>query len=805
MKIQCSCGAKYEFAVSPEMLNRPFKFVCSACGLDASEYVLQLVRQELGNSGAQVPGATGQAPAGILLDEPGSAAKPDKGDASEPKRATAKVQARIHQPEPAAADAITPAGTPCHRHPGELAFEKCFVCGKPICPKCMELFGWVCSPLCKAKAESHGIAVPVFEGQKSVVEARLWRRVGRLGMVLGGILVLLIGFWIWYRWFGSVPKPVFSVRFAEPSYSGQSAFAGANNDQIVFLHGNTLARYQLKPKKEVWSRDLLDRKELAEQVAARIKSLQELNFRLRDQGDTDGVKIPSPETLTRRMEKDAAAQRQLYVRGTNIWVEAPGKLVLHDWTTGAPLKEIPIQAGFGGLISRGNELLFVSAGVQGPQVTAVDLTTSQSRTELLTGEAARVAAAAVAAATNRSGRESLAGLPLVPGRDGGRAMDPAKVAEEAQRLSLPARIALPALLSSSMTQERALAEMNDQARRSASGAAGAQLEGAISLIPTRDGFFQMSVRLVESRLVERNAMKAAPTQSALEGAVSVANTLEVANEILNEMQRSRGGGTVIENLSRYRVTVGRPGDENPWIGEVVGPPTLYPLQTVNVLGAGKTIHVLDKSNRKLWTSELSYKLSSDTDALDPEGAAYGQGPCVEHKGSLYVFDEGVLSAFDLKTGSVRWRLPSVGIAGLFFDEADALYVNTTTASPESIKFSRQIDLSQKVSAVVLKVDARDGKVLWSVEPGGLVNYVSGDFVYTVRFYMPPEPDEDEFPTTETGFETPPYLRIRRINPANGTVMWEYFQQRAPLDIQFDRNTIRLVFKKEVQVLRFLSL
>jgi hypothetical protein len=36
-------------------------------------------------------------------------------------------------------------------------------------------------------------------------------------------------------------------------------------------------------------------------------------------------------------------------------------------------------------------------------------------------------------------------------------------------------------------------------------------------------------------------------------------------------------------------------------------------------------------------------------------------------------------------------------------------------------------------------------------------------------------------------------------------MWEHFQQRAPLDIQFDRNTIRLVFRKEVQVLRFLAL
>jgi hypothetical protein len=43
MKIQCSCGAKYEFEPTPEMARGPLRFVCSQCGLDASEYVGQLV------------------------------------------------------------------------------------------------------------------------------------------------------------------------------------------------------------------------------------------------------------------------------------------------------------------------------------------------------------------------------------------------------------------------------------------------------------------------------------------------------------------------------------------------------------------------------------------------------------------------------------------------------------------------------------------------------------------------------------------------------------------------------------------
>src|SRR5947209_18105664 len=51
MKIQCSCGAKYSFDVTHEMANERVHFVCSTCGLDASEYVTNLIRQEIGSSG----------------------------------------------------------------------------------------------------------------------------------------------------------------------------------------------------------------------------------------------------------------------------------------------------------------------------------------------------------------------------------------------------------------------------------------------------------------------------------------------------------------------------------------------------------------------------------------------------------------------------------------------------------------------------------------------------------------------------------------------------------------------------------
>src|ERR1039458_6869098 len=137
MKIQCSCGAKYAFDVSPEMAQTPVRFVCPACGLDSSDFVNNLVRQELGLPEPAAAPAIQAAPAVRvrLHTSPAAAAETTKADDDQPSR--------------------------CHKHPDQFVIDKCYVCSKPLCPKCMELFGYVCSPLCKNKAQSQGIEIPV--------------------------------------------------------------------------------------------------------------------------------------------------------------------------------------------------------------------------------------------------------------------------------------------------------------------------------------------------------------------------------------------------------------------------------------------------------------------------------------------------------------------------------------------------------------------------------------------------------------------------------------------------------------------
>ena len=795
MKIQCSCGVKHEFELTPELASHPVKFVCPVCGLDASEFVDGLIRRELGQAAA--PSGT---PVRIGLaasaNPPRRVARPDAPSLPAPPRAVVAPPTPAPPAEPAPAQ-----DQRCSKH-GEVGVENCRVCGKPICAKCMELFGYVCSPLCKSKASARGITIPVFKGQKSVVEAQQWRRIVWLGWAVGSAVVAVLGFWAWFRWSGSLPRPIFSVRFDQPAYSGQSAICGKANDQLVFVHGDTLARHDMKLKKEIWSCRLLDQREIQAAVERERKSIQ---ARIDEANNEDRDRVPGmppPDRMAEQIERAEAADLSLHVRGQNVWVASPRKLVRYDWDSGKPVQELEVKGGFGGVKAVGDELLLLDETAGQSSVTRIDLVSGQSRTEQL-GSEPKPAAATSSGIVGSSGAARGASLPRgMPGADTGRPMDPARVAQQAQKLSMPERIALPATLAANMNQERAFREMDNGPQPDVSEP-GLAPASSFSLVPTKDGCVQLAVKLLESRLTTRSAMKSPPSRPALSGDLTAANSLGAANDLLNEMQRERGGDKVQEDLSRYQVTLRRPGVDGEWTGEVVGPPSLYPLQTVNVLAANKLIVVFDQSNKKLWEKPLTFNVVGGTGALEPGGSPYGQGPCVERRDSLYVYDEGVLTAFDLANGNARWRVPTVGAAGLFFDDSGMLYVNTTSASHEKLKYSRQIDITQKENPVVMKLDPRSGKVLWSTQPGGLVNYASGKILLVVHSFMPKEEDNPYVP--DTGLEQRPYLQIRRISSSNGQLLWEHLQQRAPLDIQFDRNVIRIVFKKEVQVLKFLTL
>jgi hypothetical protein len=142
----------------------------------------------------------------------------------------------------------------CSKHPGNMAAANCFVCAKPICPKCMEQFGYLCSTYCKGQAEARKMKVPVYAGQifqKKGAEAR-----SHMMLVAAGaaVVALMLGAYVWYWFVGSRPKQAFrietmaSVPFLHADW--------ISDDQFFAVTPARVALFNSKDGSEVWTIDL---------------------------------------------------------------------------------------------------------------------------------------------------------------------------------------------------------------------------------------------------------------------------------------------------------------------------------------------------------------------------------------------------------------------------------------------------------------------------------------------------------------------------------------------------------------------
>jgi hypothetical protein len=836
MKVQCNCGAKYAIDVTPEMARDPVRFVCPSCNLDLSGPINDLIRQELG----MVP-----APAAYAAPTPAPVPPPAPAPQAAPATKSTKMRVAIAHAAPAAAVApAAPArlsiskgastathgtatetapppaaanddGQPCPKHKGEFSVQHCFVCRKPICPKCMELFGYVCSPLCRAKANSNGINVPVFAGQKSVREAQQWRKIWFIGAGVSAALTLVLGVWIWYTWIGSVPHTIFSVRFPQMAYAGGSRLTGKN--EFVFLHGGLLARYGLGSKKAVWTNEIITQQQLDAEIDRQMNEYKDsLNSAIKHGADSEfRPHVPQREELAKEVQEEMETSLHLFVLDQNVWISRNGKLTRYDWETGKAGQEVALPPGSAETKLDGGELQFSDENAFGQHViTHLSLASGETRTEEIGEPISSAVLADVkkpkTAAKGKKTTDSV-GLPTAPGGpDADKPMDPQKVAADAQNLPYAAKIALPATLSNTRHQNQILNEIKqDEADPSATaGPRGWGMGNRYdrSFVNSKYGYVEWSSKVLESRGQTVKVMKDKPARSALESNPSVTNTAAIANEILNDMQRENGGDTISEDVSRYQVTVHRPDakDVPDWVGEVIGPPSVVEQKTVTVVTGGKMLVVLDKTNKKIWQADLAFNVSRGSGFEDAETSeiSIGEGPCVERDGALYVFDAATLTAYDVASGNVRWRVPTIGTVGLFFDDQNAMYVNTTTADLDSIRFARQIDINKKTSASVLRVDCKTGKVFWNVQPGGFVSHVDGKFVFCFASKQAPDLDPDSLTTLPGMLDSA--MDIRRLDPKTGKLTWDYAERRCPVSVRFKGNLIELVFRKEVEVLKFIS-
>lgn len=730
IKIQCPCGVKYALDITADHLTNPIRFVCQQCGTDDSAAINEIIRQQFA------------------------------AEAPQPKAAPKRVE--VHP---------APTAPVCLHHGDQPAVSNCLVCKKPICLECMRVFGYVCSAYCAGQAERAGVTLPVYEHQKSVVEARFWKKVRAVFAAVLVLLALLAVAAMWYNFVGSRPKPAYTVKMPDKRNDGFCKFV--SDDQVVIRHGNRLSRYDLKQKRELWFANLLDPQQIEEAAAVwvdqqqfRMANWELRRARLKAEGnllfDNDkDEEAPKSEAEmladAREMIEDSLlGQLRFHFDKSDIWVAYSNKVAHFDAKTGNMDKEIPIPGTLERFVPTEDSLLALSEAPLGEKIlTHIRLPGGEAQTVSLKPEPVR--------STNLA------------------------------KIKLPA-LELPWRAASLHFRPDIV-----------DGEADRYLNSAIGtyLLNAGPNVAEVKVSMIEEKIVRHETMKAQPAKSVLEGDLNVTKTADVANEVFNEMARERTGGVRFEDESRYLVTLRRKlatGAVPDWTGEVTGPPQLFPLKTVDVLVAGKGMIVLDKNNQKRWETKLNYTVSPqmmvDRDMWNSEDSERFM-PCVERSSTLFFFDQGVLAAFDVVTGNARWRLPSVGVTSLKFDDKGMMYVITTSAQQQDIKYLDQIDVNRKTVPVIMKVDPKIGKIIWSLNQTGETCLFSGKYFYAI--------EASTGGGTRFGRDVPAHTRIYRLHPRDGRVIWDHLEKQFPVDIDFRDNTILALFPDELKVLKFMAL
>jgi hypothetical protein len=318
--------------------------------------------------------------------------------------------------------------------------------------------------------------------------------------------------------------------------------------------------------------------------------------------------------------------------------------------------------------------------------------------------------------------------------------------------------------------------------------------------PAGKNMVEMQVKLLEPKVTWVQTMKPAGPSKLNAGTSAASDVRGVAEEIFNELKRNDGGGVREVDESRYSVLLRRTVEEGAadWTGEMTGLPAFFSQKTVDVLVGGKSLFLFDKQNKKIAEAQLTFP-------IDRPEFGDASPPCVEANGTLFFFDQGVLTAFELPGGAVRWRLPSVGISEIQFDEKGMLYVSTTTGTPEDIQYSEQIKLTDAIKPIILKVDPQSGKTLWKCERSGSGCFPTGKYLYITDFsrggFAMINAVEDAFGARSSASGN---FNIVRINPSNGKKMWSFNKKGVPENIDFSENRILLHYGNDIEVMKYIS-
>ncbi|MDB6053473.1 MAG: Pyrrolo-quinoline quinone [Verrucomicrobiales bacterium] len=676
LKIICECGTKYSFEVDPTATTMPFSVACPKCGLDGTEK------------------------ANVLLAEQPSATAPEVPNTATENKS--KVRLRLDNgPMPVASAPVAPGAhygiEYCNRHTREPASERCVVCQKPICPRCMEQFGYLCSVRCKYDAEKDGIEVPVCKEQKFVMANLENKTVMLRTWVLFGTLLGSFILYVAYYLYFSKPKPVYAINL-EKQRSEFSRFLSP--EELLVVQSRKVSIYSPQTKKEVW----------VTVVKEGIGS--EFDF------ERPGVAVTESAIFL-------ANSQGLY----QFDRKSGAKTVLQEFQTPA----ITIEA----------REPFISVVLRNSKAARTILTLNTEDAKIISyTEDVKVADPVIIDTKNRP--------------------------------------KLPPTSSNLLNKELSDKVENDPTAE----------RMKTDFVASPRGPIRMEVELQELKGDFVATVRAAGASKLNGSTRASSNVRDLLNEISNDSTRQGSKGSKWINQSRYKVRLSKPNNTGPgWRGEVNGDISFFPLQTVCALFSGPNLTVLDGiAEKKLFESKLNYEIddrfkAGESHQFDP--------PATEREGKLYVYDAGVLSCFEIASGNVVWRLTSVGIQKLTFDNKGFIYVSTTGRTPESIQYSEQSRVGDRDLEVLLKVEEKTGVVKWKIENLGSDCHLSGKYLYTTSLIW-------------GGFTRDPeaHFRVYRIHPDSGKQIWEYYHKGSANGVSAQGRSIALDYGDKIEVIKY---
>jgi hypothetical protein len=711
IKVFCNCGAKFKFDAQPVRGRMTATVNCPICGADATELANQAIAEKVANAPAPVAIAvTPLEPAPMATAGVSPIVPPPAGSAP-----SMRVAGFSPPPAPPTTETGDAAAAPstisrCQKH-SELAAADCFVCGKPICPKCMEQFGYLCSSYCKGQAQARKMKVPVYEGQMFEKQKAEGRSHNLLIISSVAVIALLFGAYVWYWFIGSRPKQAFRIETPPSAPFLHADWIG--DDRFFAVTPARAALFNSKSGAEIWTYDLPK------------NEIKTYSSKGEERGQTDWDLDFEP--VVKLVSKD-------------IWIGLPSRVLRLDGQTGKKKQEIMLAQRASDYRACETHILAISRN-------------ETNDAKLLTR---------ISFADGRSDAQ------YTPSTTGARRITP--TIRPMQNLGATS-------LKNFTPDDEEFSEFND-----------ISFERDPDFVFAGQNVAHVTRHVTEARIVtQATAKKKTGTLLIDNSNVRASQGIEAAEEFFNQNAPDEK-----IDQSLYQVTINRYfGNAAQWTGQITGRPYFFAQKTVDLLVGGNTLMVFNKNNLKLWEAKLTYGITRDES---------DEGPALEVGNRLLFYDQGVLTAFDLKKGEVQWRVNSVGISGLTLDSSGNVYINSTTAGPESIKYSQHINMSEKIRPMIVKVELRSGKVLWQSAGVGEQTMVSGDYVYASDSQIS---GLDMMKSFQGGGSTPVHWRLHRLNPSSGKEKWEYYREGAPMAVRAREKQLLFQFKNDLRLLTYL--